>query len=70
MSKTFKENQLVVYKNGDKFEVGKIKTLKEHGAFIWYHSGETAALTNYEDIHPIINEHCILKTNLGGNQNA
>lgn len=58
----FKVGQSIIYRNGDRFEVGKIKSLKGHGAFVWYHSGETAALTNYEDMIPIANEpfiHCL-----------
>lgn len=61
-----KEGQLIVYLNGSKAEVGKIKKIVDDGAFVWYHSGSTAAKTNFRDMHPLQNEYCILKTNLGG----
>lgn len=64
----FKEGQLVVYKNPglNECEIGKIKRLCDDGAFVWYHTGETAAKTRYEDLYPIFNEHYIVKTALGG----
>lgn len=67
MEKVFKEGQLVVYYNGDRFELGRIKTLRTHGAFVHYHSGETAALTDYTDLYPIINDYLINVVSLGGN---
>ena len=66
MNNNFKEGQLVIYSNGSNHEIGKIKALTETGAFIFYHSGETTALTRYEDIQPILNDYCIAKTILGG----
>ena len=62
----FKEGQLIIYTNGDKLEIGKIKRLTEGGAFVWYHSGETAAKTNFDDMHPLVNEYCITVNILGG----
>jgi len=62
----YKEGQLIIYKKGNKFEVGKIKTLRDTGASVHYHSGETAAMTSYDDMYPIENDNCILKTTLGG----
>ena len=55
---TFREGQLVVYKNG------KIKRVVEDGAFVYYHEGETAAKTPFDCMFPI--EHCIKQTSLGG----
>ncbi len=62
----FKEGQLVVYKHPglNECEIGKIKRLCDDGAFVWYHTGETAAKTRYEDLYPISNEHYIVKTPL------
>jgi len=64
----FNAGQLVVYmKPGmESCEVGKIKRLCEDGAFVWYHGGETAAKTRYEDLIPISNENCITRVALGG----
>lgn len=64
----FKVGQLVIYKNRDMVEIGKIKSLKEEGAFVYYHSGSTAAFTNYSLLLPIINDYCIKKDILGGVQ--
>lgn len=62
----WKVGQLVIYQNEDIVEIGKIKSMKEHWAFVNYHSGETAAMTDYKFLKPIINDYCILSTNLGG----
>lgn len=51
----FKEGQLIIYKN----MIGKIKKIRNHEAFIWFHTGDTAALTDFDLIKPIINDYCI-----------
>lgn len=51
----FEENEIVICQMGDSFEIGKIKELRDDGAFVWYHSGDTAAKTPYENIHKIKN---------------
>ena len=56
----FKEGQLVIYKGANGYEIGKIKRIKnDNQAYIWYHSGDTAALTDFDLIKPIINDYCI-----------
>lgn len=58
----FKENQLVVYFPGtfcNYARIGKIKSINDKGAFIWYTTGETASLTKFENLFPIENESCI-----------
>lgn len=56
----FKEGQLVLYKGVNGCEIGKIKRIRnDDKAFIWYHSGDTAALTDFDLIRPIINDYCI-----------
>jgi len=62
----YKVGQLIIYKKGDKFEIGKIKTLRDNSASVYYHSGETAAMTSYDDIYAIENDNCITETILGG----
>lgn len=62
----FKENQLIIYMIDNSFRIGKIKWLNDDGAFVWYHSGETASKTPYEYMHPLENEYCIKTTILGG----
>ena len=69
----FKENELVAYigksPDGDIYdvEVGRIKRLCKDGAFVYYHTGDTAAKTNYKDLYKIKNEYAIF--NLGGFEN-
>lgn len=62
----FKENELIIYQNGDRFEIGRIKRIVEDGAFVYYHSGDTASKTPFDCMHKLINNYCIIKTNLGG----
>ena len=47
-------------------EVGKIKRLCDDGAFVYYHTGDTAAKTNYKDLYKIKNAYAI--KNLGGKE--
>ena len=68
MSKEFKENELIIYQNGDRFEIGRIKRLTEDGAFVYYHSGDTAAKTPFDCMHKLINNYCIVKTTLYGDK--
>ena len=69
----FKENELVAYISKDihgniyKVEIGKIKRLCDDGAFVYYHTGDTAAKTDYKDLYKIKNEYAIF--NLGGIEN-
>lgn len=64
----FRAGQLVVYRNGSRIELGKIKCITEDGthARVWYHGGETTALTRIEDLYPIVNDYCIVVTAFGG----
>lgn len=56
----FKEGQLVLYEGTFGFEIGKIKKLKgKSRAYVWYHSGDTAALTDLKLLNPIVNDYCI-----------
>lgn len=45
-------------------EVGKIKKLCQDGAFVYYHTGDTSAKTDYNDLYKIKNAYAI--NNLGG----
>lgn len=58
--------EYIIYRNGDKYELGRIKSLREDGAFVAYHEGETGALTPYSHMHKLINRYCIKATLLGG----
>lgn len=57
----FSEGEIIIYQNGDSFELGKIKRLCEDGAFVWYHEGGTAAKTPYDCMHKIRNAYCIIE---------
>lgn len=60
---------MIVYVNGDSYEIGKIKRIVKDGAFVWYSSGETASKTPFDLMHPLANAHCISETSLGGSMN-
>lgn len=64
----FKEGQYIIYHNEstNHYELGRIKTLHDDGAFVAYHSGETGAKTPYGLMHPLVNAYVIEKTMLGG----
>ena len=64
--KDFYEGEYIIYQNGDRYEIGKIKRIVDDGAFVWYHDGETAAKTPFERMHKIANEFVIGETSLGG----
>lgn len=72
-SKQFKIGELVCFIGKDPnnniytVEVGKIKRLCDDGAFVYYHTGETVAKTNYKDLYKIENAYAI--DNLGGLSN-
>lgn len=60
----FREGELIVYQNGETFQIGEIKRLCDDGAFVWYHEGNTASKTPFENMHKLQNEYCIKWTSL------
>ena len=56
---TYKPNEIVLYQNGDRFELGVVKRLayKPDQYFIWYHTGDTAACTHARNLHKITNSY-------------
>jgi hypothetical protein len=62
----YREGELIIYQNGERFEIGKIKRLTDDGAFVYYHEGDTASKTPYDCMHKIINAFTIKNTSLGG----
>jgi len=58
--------EYIVYVNGDKYELGRIKSLRDNGAFVAYHNGETGAKTPYSHMHKLNNGYVIGSTSLGG----
>ena len=66
MKDKFEVGEYIVYVNGDRYEIGKIKRIVEDGAFVWYHSGDTASKTPFSCMHKLVNAYCIGETSLGG----
>ena len=66
----FKIGEYIIYVNGDRYEIGKIKRITEAGAFVWYHEGETAAKTPFDCMHKLANAYCIDRTQLGGEEGS
>ena len=66
MKSKYVVGEYIVYVNGDRHEIGRVKSLREDGAFVCYHEGETAAKTPYDCMHKLVNGHCIKKSTLGG----
>ena len=62
----FKEGEYIIYRNGERYELGRIKRITEDGAFVWYSDGETAAKTPFDCMHKIVNSYTIKQTLLGG----
>lgn len=66
MNKEFHPGEYIIYQNGDTYQIGRIKSLTEGGAFVWYHEGETAAKTPLRCMHKLENAYAIKETSLGG----
>ena len=62
----FKVGEYIIYQNGDRYELGKIKRIVNDGAFVYYSSGDTAAKTPFSCMHKLANEYLIIATSLGG----
>lgn len=66
MSEQFEVGEYIIYQNGSRYEIGKIKRIAENGAFVYYTSGDTAAKTPFECMHKLTNGYVIGETSLGG----
>lgn len=63
----FKPGELFIYQNGDRYEIGKVKGVKDETHYwCYYHEGSTAASTPVDVMHKITNDFCIKETTLGG----
>ena len=62
----FKKGEYIIYQNGDRFELGKIKRITDNGAFVWYSEGDTAAKTPFDSMHKLVNSSTVKATTLGG----
>jgi len=62
-----KVGDYIIYNNGDRFELGRIKRVNSDGsAFVFYHEGDTAARTPAGCMHELLNGYVIKQTSLGG----
>ena len=66
MKQDFKAGELIIYRNGDRYEIGLIKRVVDDGAFVWYHEGDTASKTPFAMMHKLENAYVIGETSLGG----
>ena len=62
----FKVGEYITYVNGDKYELGRIKSITKDGAFVAYHEGEIGAKTPFDTMHKLVNAYSIKETTLGG----
>ena len=60
----FTEGEYIIYVNGDRYELGRIKSLRNDGAFVAYHEGENGAKTPYDHMHKLTNAYVIKYTSL------
>lgn len=60
----FKEGELIVYVKGTTAQIGEIKRICDDGAFVYYHEGDTASKTPFENMHKLQNAYCIKQTSL------
>jgi hypothetical protein len=58
--------EYIIYRNGERYELGRIVSLREDGAFVCYSAGETAAKTSFDCMHKLVNAYAIKDTFLGG----
>ena len=64
----FYTGEYIIYQNGEKYELGRITSLTDDGAFVCYHEGETAAKTSYDYMHKLVNAYAVKATSLGGDR--
>jgi hypothetical protein len=61
-----KVGQYIIYRNNERYELGRVKEITKDGAFVSYTEGNGGSLTLFSDMHPLVNDYCIEKTTLGG----
>lgn len=68
---TYKEGEVVLYQNGNRFELGIVKKVcGGDDYFINYHTGDTAARTNARNLHKVANAYAfhIIRLDPDGNE--
>lgn len=63
-----KPGDYVVYQNGSRIEIGRVKRLdfKNRKAWVWYSKGDTASCTRFEDLIRPANGYVGISSDLGG----
>lgn len=64
----FTPGEYIIYVNGEQYEIGRVTSVTPTGAFVCYHSGETAAKTPFDHMHKLTNSYTIQATSLGGDR--
>lgn len=62
----WKVGEYIIYHNGEKYELGRIKSVCKDGCFVAYHDGETGVKTPFDCMHKLVNGYVIKDTSLGG----
>ena len=64
---TLEPGDYVIYLKDEIFvEIGRVTKVRDDGAYVCYHEGETAALTPFDKLVIISNAYTIKETGLGG----
>ena len=63
-AKNWHEGEYIIYQNGERYELGRIKSIQEDGCFVAYHEGVNGAKTPFSHMHKLINGYTIRKTSI------
>ena len=61
----YKAGEFIIYQNGERFQLGKIKRVTDDGAFVFYSEGDTAAKTPLHCMRKLENAYVIKGSSLG-----
>ena len=62
----YRPGEYILYILGNIYHIGRVKSVTDRGAFVYYHEGDTASMTPFKYMRKISNAHCIRLTSLGG----
>lgn len=64
MKNEWEVGEYIIYQNGEKYELGRIKSIREDGCFVAYHEGVTGAKTPFSHMHKLQNAYVLKRTTL------
>jgi len=64
MKNEWEVGEYIIYQNGEKYELGRIKSIREDGCSVAYHEGVNGAKTPFSHMHKLINAYTISNTTL------